>query len=70
MSAVSLPIVCAWCERLRTLAGRWVEADADADPIANDATHGICPECLVAQTREAGAPLPGVLIATDARPLA
>jgi hypothetical protein len=67
MSAVSLPIVCAWCERLRTGAGRWVEADADA--IADDATHGICPECLVAQTREAEAPLPGLLIATDARPL-
>ena len=53
MSAVPLPIVCAWCERVRTGAGRWVEADAD--PIAGDATHGICPDCLVAQTREAGA---------------
>jgi hypothetical protein len=68
MSAVSLPIVCAWCERVRTRAGRWVEADAD--PVADDATHGICPDCLVAQTREAGAPLPETLIPTDARPLA
>jgi post-segregation antitoxin (ccd killing protein) len=53
MSAVSLPIVCAWCERVRTTTGRWLEANAD--PIADDATHGICPDCLVAQTREAGA---------------
>jgi len=68
MSAVSLPIVCAWCDRLRTGAGRWVEADTD--PLAHDATHGICPDCLVAQTREAGAPLTEALIPTDARPLA
>jgi hypothetical protein len=53
VSAVSLPIVCAWCERVRTRAGRWVEAEVD--PIADDATHGICPDCLVAQTREATA---------------
>jgi hypothetical protein len=52
MSAVSLPIVCAWCERVRTTADRWVEADAD--PIADAATHGICPDCPVAQKREAG----------------
>jgi len=55
MSAVSLPIVCAWCERVRTGAGRWVEADADVDQTAHDTTHGICPDCLVAQTREAEA---------------
>jgi len=55
MSAVPLPIVCAWCERVRTGAGRWVEADADVEPTVADATHGICPDCLVAQTREAGA---------------
>jgi hypothetical protein len=32
--------------------GRWEEAGDE--PIA-EATHGICPDCLVAQTREAGA---------------
>jgi hypothetical protein len=51
MSAVTLPIVCAWCERIRTDAGRWEEADVP--PPAYEATHGICPECLDAQKREA-----------------
>ena len=51
MRAFSLPIVCAWCERVRTGAGRWEEAGAP--PVADEATHGICPECLVAQKREA-----------------
>ena len=32
MNAVSLPIVCAWCERVRTGAGRWEEAGAE--PVA------------------------------------
>jgi hypothetical protein len=32
-----------------------VQADADLDQAADDATHGICPDCLVAQTREAEA---------------
>jgi hypothetical protein len=55
MSTVALPIVCAWCERVRTVAGRWEETDAR--PPADEATHGICPECLVAQKREASAAL-------------
>jgi hypothetical protein len=53
VKGVSLPIVCAWCERVRTSAGRW-EAAGD-EPVAEQATHGICPDCLLAQTREAGA---------------
>jgi hypothetical protein len=53
MSSACLPIVCAWCERVRTAAGRW--EDAQAEPLADEATHGICPDCLVAQTREAAA---------------
>jgi hypothetical protein len=53
MSAAALPIVCAWCGRVRTHPGCWEEADAD--PIAAEATHGICPECLATQTREATA---------------
>lgn len=51
MKGVPLPIVCAWCERVRTSAGRWEEAGAE--PTADEATHGICPDCLVAQKREA-----------------
>ncbi len=52
MRGAPLPIVCAWCERVRT-AGRWEEALPDL--VADEATHGICPECLAAQTREAAA---------------
>ena len=59
-SAVSLPIVCAWCERVRTSAGCWEEAAAE--PAIGQATHGICPDCLIDQKREATIPL-------DARPL-
>lgn len=51
MSRLPLPIVCAWCGRVRTAAGRW--EDAEADHVVIEATHGICPECLAAQTREA-----------------
>ena len=52
MSATAaLPIVCAWCDRVRTAAGRWEETDVP--PVAESATHGICPECLVKQTYEA-----------------
>ena len=50
MSAVPLPIVCAWCERVRAGSGRWEAADfADREPA--EATHGICPECLAQETR-------------------
>jgi hypothetical protein len=52
VSAVALPIVCAWCERVRTSAGRWEDAGG-ADREASEATHGICPECLAEQTRAA-----------------
>jgi hypothetical protein len=41
----TLPIVCAWCERVRTSAGRWESAQAPA-PVASESTHGICPDCL------------------------
>jgi len=52
VSAVSLPIVCAWCERVRTGAGHWEDA-ANEDRELAEATHGICPECLTEQTRAA-----------------
>ena len=52
MSPVPLPIVCAWCERVRTSAGRWEDADT-SDREAAEATHGICPECLAEETRAA-----------------
>jgi hypothetical protein len=45
VSARSLPIVCAWCERVRTSGGRWEEGDGQG-PAASEATHGICPDCL------------------------
>jgi hypothetical protein len=54
-ASVALPIVCAWCERVRTSAGSWEEPSAP--PRAEQATHGICPECLVAQKRAASAEL-------------
>lgn len=46
-----LPCVCAWCERVRTLGGAWEEPAPE--PAVEDATHGICPECLATQRREA-----------------
>jgi hypothetical protein len=48
MSTTCLPIVCAWCERVRTGAGRWEETDA-AELDAAEATHGICPDCLATE---------------------
>jgi len=51
MTRTPLPTVCAWCGRVRTRPGRW--EDAEAELVASDATHGICPDCLAAQTREA-----------------
>jgi hypothetical protein len=51
MTPVTLPVVCAWCRRVRTGAARWEQPAAA--PRAEDATHGICPECLAAQQREA-----------------
>jgi hypothetical protein len=54
-ASATLPIVCAWCERVRTGAGCWEESSAP--PLAEHATHGICPECLVTQKREASAGL-------------
>jgi hypothetical protein len=50
VSAGSLPIVCAWCERVRSLLGFWEEREVEP---GFPATHGICPECLLAEQREA-----------------
>lgn len=50
MSA-TLPIVCAWCDRVRSAAGRWERTEAS--PVAEHSTHGICPDCLAEQTRAA-----------------
>jgi len=52
VSAAFLPFVCAWCERVRTSAGRWEEVDVSL-PNPASATHGICPECLAEETRAA-----------------
>jgi hypothetical protein len=52
LSAASLPIVCAWCERIRTESGSWVQATL-AELTSTRATHGICPECFTAEKRAA-----------------
>jgi hypothetical protein len=49
VSTEALPIVCAWCERVRTGAGHWEDTPM-ADREAAGATHGICPECLAEET--------------------
>jgi hypothetical protein len=54
VSAEPLPIVCAWCERVRSLAGCWEVREVE--PELGPATHGICPECLLAEQREAVPP--------------
>lgn len=70
MRAQVLPIVCAWCERVRTSADRWERLEA-AGPAASEATHGICPECLdeVQHAASLDAPVPAPLIPAGARPL-
>jgi hypothetical protein len=61
VSAKTLPTVCAWCERVRTTAGRWERAEGPA-PVASESTHGICPDCLSeaqhAAALEAAGPVP------------
>ncbi len=61
MSAKALPTVCAWCERVRTTAGRWEKAEGPA-PVASESTHGICADCLAevqhAASLEAAVALP------------
>ncbi len=43
----ALPTVCAWCDRVRTSPEHW--EPTDVAPVAERATHGICPECLATQ---------------------
>jgi hypothetical protein len=50
--SATLPIVCAWCERVRTSDDRW-EEPASAKPDPAGATHGICPDCLAEEQRAA-----------------
>ena len=52
VSAVPIAFVCAWCERTRTGVGRWEQTEKH-DLGSTEATHGICPECLVEETRAA-----------------
>lgn len=47
------PLLCAWCQRVRSTTGRWEEKDPGDLEAA--ATHGICPDCLAQQKRAAGA---------------
>jgi hypothetical protein len=64
-----LPTVCAWCERVRTGAGRWEKREGHGP--ASEATHGICPDCLaeVEHTASLEAGAIGPLTRADARPL-
>jgi hypothetical protein len=52
VNALTLPFVCAWCERIRRDPGEWEKAQP-ADLSRSKATHGICPECLEKETRAA-----------------
>ncbi len=52
MSTGVLPIVCAWCERVRTATGRWEDPSRN-ERNPGEATHGICPDCLAEETRAA-----------------
>jgi hypothetical protein len=69
MRSRALPIVCAWCERVRSNAGRWEKREG-AGPAASEATHGICPDCLdeVQHAASAEATVPASL-SRAARPL-
>lgn len=49
-----IAFVCAWCERSRNSAGVWELADP-ATLRYPAVTHGICPECLERETRDAAA---------------
>jgi hypothetical protein len=48
--ALPLRFVCAWCQRVRTSQGRWERVDP-TEPRPNEASHGICPDCLEQETR-------------------
>jgi hypothetical protein len=47
----ALSTVCAWCGRVRSRSGSWELRPTP--PRTEIATHGICPDCLAAETREA-----------------
>jgi hypothetical protein len=69
VSAKALPVVCAWCERVRTTADRWERVEGPA-PVASESTHGICPDCLdeVQQAAALEAAAPVSLSRAGARP--
>ncbi len=48
--ALPLRFVCAWCQRVRTSQGRWERIDP-SEARQTEASHGICPDCLEAETR-------------------
>ena len=58
--------MCAWCERVRTSAGRWEEAGAPS-PSPTEATHGICPDCLVDADARGRCARPGVPMSGEPR---
>ena len=35
-----MTVQCAWCKKVKTLAGIWVRAE-----YISQASHGICPNC-------------------------
>jgi hypothetical protein len=49
--------MCAWCKKVRTQDGTWIEVESYlAHATATATTHGICPECAAALMAQAGAP--------------
>ena len=38
--------ICAWCRRLHLWKDRWVDVDAVPLEMADQITHGVCPDCF------------------------
>jgi hypothetical protein len=52
MRESNLQTICAWCQRVRNLAGEWSERDLP-EAAGRVASHGICPQCLEQATARA-----------------
>lgn len=52
MRDLSLPTICAWCDRVRSPNGEWRETER-IELMLSPATHGICPDCLERATAHA-----------------
>jgi len=52
MKDLSLPTICAWCNRMRSQTGEWRFTER-TELFLSPATHGICPDCLEVATAHA-----------------